>query len=839
MKIAEYIRDKIFRRRLEHHPVLVIYDPEERYREIALSMNSELVRVIDGTKSTIMAREEVMDGFCSLAAREGDGYRLVVYLPVKAPVDREEMCGDPYAFLAPVGAVFPEGDGDSLISLCRESKPGKEEEINELFKGNAPSFETIDALDGGGSDWPTLKSSLGAESPLEILETFLTADESLRSVLEKNDTWVAEMHRLSKAIFGVALKTKGRKWRSVAEEMWRVLLFSEFAFDLPGELPAELSGVPKAKDASRELVYRLCSQLRERSPFQDAYIEHANRVEDELVLHDCMKETPDLGQRDTFAFEERSFLRRCVNAIVTEDFDTAREVMKFHQKSIWAREGEGAEEWDLVSKALMLLVKVSDFTPMVPENTQSLKDLLIFYTSSAKEVDRLQREFEQAVEIALSESEMIEGLLVLVRNRYRRFTQDLNGCFLRLVAKHGWPAPEFGANRNLFEQSVSPHLKERRKVAFIMVDALRYELAAELEKELGRSARASLRPVSAQLPTVTPFGMASLLPSASEKMRFELLGDTLVPVLDGQPVRNPSERMAYFQRIYGDRVEMIHLDELVPPKKWKPKGGTNLIVVKTNEIDELGEVQPKAALMEIPRQLKKIIAAVNRLRKLQWERVVIGTDHGFLILHEYEAGDVAPRPNGNWVLQKDRCLIGKGEVSPHVFRFAPNDLTIPCSEEDYIVPRQMVPFVRGKTYFHSGLSLQECVLPLIEIELSSPDDSISQTSVVEVGYRKGKTDKVTVRRPSIELHMGGLFSGDAELEVLLEAYDSKGRVVGEVITGPHVNPATQGVRLSQGSTISVNLRMDDDFEGAFTVKASNPLTGVLYGSIVLKTDYSV
>lgn len=841
MKIADYIREKVFRKRLEHHPVLVVYDPDERFRGITASLSSDLVRVIDGSLSTIKAHEEVVNAFRSLAAKEGDGQRLVVYLPIEAPAEKEEMCGDPYAFLAPVGAVFPDGDGDSLISLCRESKPGKEEEINELFRGNTPTFETIDALDGGGSDWPTLKSVLGAESPLEILETFLTADESIRSSLEANDTWVGEMHRLSENVFGVFLKTKGRKWRSLAEEMWRGLLFSEFAFDLPGGLPAELEAVPRAKAGSRDLVFKLCAQLRERRPFQAAYIEQANRVEEELGLYGRMKETADLGQRDTFAFEERSFLRRGVQAILAEDFDAARKVVKLHENSIWLREGNSAESWDLVTKALMLLVKITDFSPLIVENSRSLKDLVLFYTSSAKEVDRLQREFEQAVETALSSDELIEELLGVARKKYRGFIQKLNECFLSLVSQKGWPVPELGANSTLFDQAVAPHLEERRKVAFFMVDALRFELAAELEKELGKSAQTTLKPVAAQLPTVTPFGMASLLPKASERLVFESRSGTLVPVIDGQVTKSPSERMTYLQKVYGDRVEMLHLDELVASKKWKPKNGTNLVVVKTNEIDELGELQPKTALVEIPRQLKKLIAAVNRLRQAGWERIVIGTDHGFLILHEYEAGDVAPKPTGTWALSKDRCLIGSGEGSQHVYRFVPGDLMIPTREEDYVVPRQMVPIVRGKTYFHSGLSLQECVLPLIEVDLSFKGDGVLDAPIVEIGYRKGKTDKVTSRRPSLELHMqaGGLFAQDEGLEILLEAYDSKGRVVGEVITGPNVNPATQGVRLSLGDSITAGLRMDDDFEGAFTVKASNPLTGVVYGSLKLKTAYAV
>ena len=73
----------------------------------------------------------------------------------------------------------------------------------------------------------------------------------------------------------------------------------------------------------------------------------------------------------------------------------------------------------------------------------------------------------------------------------------------------------------------------------------------------------------------------------------------------------------------------------------------------------------------------------------------------------------------------------------------------------------------------------------------------------------------------------------------VDAVDAKGNTVGEVGTGPAVNPATHGVRIRSGQAISVGLRMQDEFTGNFKVRAIDPSTQALLAELPLKTDYTV
>ena len=75
-----------------------------------------------------------------------------------------------------------------------------------------------------------------------------------------------------------------------------------------------------------------------------------------------------------------------------------------------------------------------------------------------------------------------------------------------------------------------------------------------------------------------------------------------------------------------------------------------------------------------------------------------------------------------------------------------------------------------------------------------------------------------------------------ETEIQLEAYSDK-EIVAEVASCPHLNPANNLVTIKPGQAIKVPLKMMENFEGTFEVRAINPETMVNYSTLKLKTDY--
>ena len=158
------------------------------------------------------------------------------------------------------------------------------------------------------------------------------------------------------------------------------------------------------------------------------------------------------------------------------------------------------------------------------------------------------------------------------------------------------------------------------------------------------------------------------------------------------------------------------------------------------------------------------------------------------------------------------------------------------------MPRSMAPYRSGHLYFHGGASLAEAVVPVLVARLDTASRAEQRKGMVELTYKNG-AKRITTLLPVIEVMLVSdeLFSQDVSLEILLEAQDNKGNVVGEPRPGGDVNPATRTVTLMPGQRKQITLRMDDEFRGKFSVKALNPTTLALASKgseLALETDYT-
>ena len=156
-----------------------------------------------------------------------------------------------------------------------------------------------------------------------------------------------------------------------------------------------------------------------------------------------------------------------------------------------------------------------------------------------------------------------------------------------------------------------------RKVAFIMVDALRYELGITLHRQLAETEQADIRAACAVLPTVTPVGMTSLLPGASAGLRIVKDGDGFGVTLDGTKIATVANRMQAIRARLGDRFAEAQLDTFIRSKD-KLSDAVELLVLRTLDIDSHLENNPSETLSTlnlIHQSLKAIRVAVHKLKQ--------------------------------------------------------------------------------------------------------------------------------------------------------------------------------------------------------------------------------
>lgn len=836
MQLKEYIKNEIFVARLKKNGVLAVYDERGIYREACLELQTAKIKVIDAGESSILSREAALKTLCDFGRYNTKLEGMIVYVPAKPPVTEADRQRDPFSIYAACGSVFPDGDGDDFMNICLKFKPDHSTEVRKVFSENKlPSFETIDAA-GGGAGWPVLRSSLKAGSAAEIITAVLAPSPEQLKDLIKNDGWAAELKKLLDACLGMKLVTKSKSPASISDEIWRFVLFSEFVFDLPEPLPDSLSNVPKATANARSFVESVCDNLRDNIKFKQVYIDKAESVEKELDLAKHCRSIKDFGVRDTFPFEERKFIEIAIEEYKKNNIDNVKSVLERHSRSVWTANGEISLQWSLVESAVKLFTSCEDSGRQLDEHSKSLGDLIDYYTCALRETDRLQREFEQAAN-DFSGPRPLEDLIDKTRKAYSALAGKAHNFFIRHVEKNGWPLNSKLSNARVFDAFIAPKLMESgNRTALILVDSLRYELGLELEKQIADYGRAEIHCAMAQLPSVTSAGMAGLLPGASDSLSFEIEDGSLTPVIDGAAMDKVANRMDRLKQTYGQRFAEMTLIDFMNSKKKVP-APVELLVLRTNEIDSTLESDPQLTLKMIHEALRRIRTAIDKLKKAGFKDVVIATDHGFFLNYDLQAGDVCSKPSGNWANIHDRMLAGEGAEDASNFVLSSAQAGVRGNFAKLAGPRALVSYRAGKMYFHGGLSLQECVLPVITLKIR--EEKKEEAKIEVLLFYKNGASKITTRVPVIELQLssGDMFCAGENYEVLLAAYDSRGTVVGEAKHGGKVNPATGTVDIRDGEKIQITMKMDLEFEGKFTVKALNPSTMTEYCKLELETNY--
>jgi hypothetical protein len=654
---------------------------------------------------------------------------------------------------------------------------------------------------------------------------------------------VPEVKILLEKSLGLKLMTKGKTLSPIADELWRFLLFSEFAFNLPATLPEALSKVPKAPPEARALVEYLCDTLRNGVTGRNAYIARAESVEVDLGLSQACSSIADLGMRDTFPFEERTILAAAARALIANDIDTARSFVSRQSGSVWTGKGESQAQWGLVQASLRLIEACEDAEGQLARNARTLATLIGYYVTSLREVDRHLREFEQAVGDYIPADSSLSEVVEHCRRGYAKLAGKVQSLFVKHLETSGWPPQGFLSNAEVFDSVVSPMLMQSgRKVAFFMVDALRYELGVTLHSQLAETDQAEISAACAELPTVTPVGMASLLPGAGSGLKLAKEGDGVCVILGGAKMATVPHRMEAFRARFGDRFESAQLDSFIRSKNQLPTS-VELLVLRTVDIDAHLENAPSSSLTTlslIHQSLKSIRVAVYKLKQAGFTDVVIATDHGFALNAHAEAGDVTAKPAGNWIVVHDRALLGEGEPDAANFVLPAEKVGVRGDFAKFGGPRSMSPYRKGLLYLHGGASLQEAIVPLIRVELKRPKQLKLVAAKVSLSYKNG-AKRVTTRLPVVDLAVEGetLFSLGETFEILLEAYNKKGDIVGEAKRGGPVDFATGTVTVKPGGKVQVTIKMAEEFEGRFMLKALNPVTIAQYASLELETDYAV
>jgi len=523
----------------------------------------------------------------------------------------------------------------------------------------------------------------------------------------------------------------------------------------------------------------LTAMLREQYP--DAYESHADRTQ--ACIHDELNEMQpeDLGQIDTFREEEKRILEAAIDALVQGDYPKAKTWAENRpaSASFWiSRDRRRRMAWNLVSDA-------AELGTLLDSHGQPFKAVDSFdaaaerYADEAYKVDQAHRRLEQQRLTLLTPMlPHFAGLTEVVsalRKKYRAWADRLALDFSGLCRKQGLLPDASLQQRNLFEQVVLPLTEGAERTAIFLIDALRYEMAAELKGDLaGPGTKTSLKLRLAELPTITSVGMNALAPS-TQGGRLTLAGSKgFKGFSNGEfVVDDPGDRArAMGMRAAGEAALELGLAEVceIPEGTLKNKvAQKKLIVVHSCEIDSAGEAG--VGLATFDQTLGQIKAAWHHLKAAGVKQFVVTSDHGFLLMDETTAvrsyGKKTDPSRRHVLASENRVEDGMVTASLAELGYDGREGYVLFNEDTTVFDTK----AKGASFVHGGNSPQERFIPVLTV--TSKFGSSRNLAAYRVEAR-AEPDVMGCRR--LRLRIGAAKEPKANLTFLAPAIDLALRV---------------------------------------------------------------
>ena len=472
----------------------------------------------------------------------------------------------------------------------------------------------------------------------------------------------------------------------------------------------------------------------------------ANKVEQELGLDQLELPVEPLKENETFLCVERALLVHVESELLKAATPALLQLAEYRLSRFWADVIPAIQaRWALICSAAEVLIEADRVGKALKTAPTTVPALVKAYADDDEPwclLDTHHRHMESRkynFEFAASnEHHGLEKLITKAEQRYTEVGSELAKHFITQFQKAKHPIKGLLQQRDIFEKQVKPLLGEG-KVAYVWVDALRFEMARELCRLLKDDFKLEIQPAIGTIPTITEIGMAALLPKAQESAKVVAVGGgKLALEIGGKVIKDRKDRVAFLKEHAGVSVFDAKLDDLLPKPAKKVKEGiqsAELILITSQEIDELGEADNMAqARLQIDGVLSHLRRGVRVLADHGIKTIVLVADHGHLFADEIGEDMKIEAPGGKVEDLHRRVWVGVGGNSePSYLRTSLASLGVD-SEFDIATPWTFAVFKSkggGRAYFHGGLSPQELIIPVVvmhsAVKSSAPSTGIQWT----------------------------------------------------------------------------------------------------------------
>lgn len=500
------------------------------------------------------------------------------------------------------------------------------------------------------------------------------------------------------------------------EKLAMTLLMTYAQKEVGKELPKDWSSLVSVKTGNVVVFMENIMnniQYRERFEAISAELEEILRVEELLKTYpveqfiDC----------DVFACIDRMIIRWMVERLCSEDLGTALmgksipEICELRRKKHFA--DRYAEAYAVLTNAYAIL-KEAKYSGHPDADT-----MIRQYREKDYRIDTYHRQFYFHYD-QLEDKDPFAQLRQLVENVYTNdYLSKICFAWNTAFSEADTTALSIPMQRRFYNRYLGG--KNRAKTVVLISDALRYEVGMELMEALSKDANcASIKmdAMLAGLPSITKTGMAALLPHK----QITIAGEKVL--VDGKPTVSTAQREVILTSADPDArcytyedVERMGSAELSEAFR-----GVSTVYIYHNQIDARGDKQPteNEVYVSCREAIDELFSLLIRLAKNKVaSHFLITADHGFIYKRDQLTESDKISASGTGIDFGGRrytvgvqALNADGVTSyPLATMFGNDDprmVTVPLGADVFKASG-------GSCYVHGGCSLQEMLVPVIEL----------------------------------------------------------------------------------------------------------------------------
>ena len=371
---------------------------------------------------------------------------------------------------------------------------------------------------------------------------------------------------------------------------------------------------------------------------------------------------------------------------------------------LWSKMGDAP-----LALALKFLTELATLSKQAPAGA-TLAQLAASYQASGWRVDQAAM---QALAVVSSKADT-EAVGAALRAIYTPWLEDLANRFQDLVKAEG------GLTQLADATGATAGEAPLEGGCTVFVDGLRYDVAMQLQERMAALGKVTASAMWTSMPSVTASGKAWASPVAqwvSGKKTDEDFQPSVAA--DGKPLSAHN-----FRKLLADHgFQVLDKHESGDPSATDCKAW-----VECGDLDHFGHEHGLRLARDMATQLDQIVERLTELNEAGWARFRIVTDHGWLLvpgglpkseLQKFEA-------ETRW----GRCAVLKDSSHGTPLTFGWDW----CKDVQIAFAPGISNFTAGEVYTHGGLSLQECLVPVLELVATGAATSTLKVDITKVTW---------------------------------------------------------------------------------------------------------